>query len=51
MTSETVPCTRCGKIEVPAPQSIEEDPVCAPCLQEMMEKAAEAVFLGMHQRS
>lgn len=27
----TVPCTRCGLAEVPAPKSIEEDPICLAC--------------------
>lgn len=32
MRPPTVPCTRCGVNPVPAPSSIEEDPICAPCM-------------------
>jgi len=44
MSGETVKCTRCGVFDVPAPQSLEEDPVCPQCLREMVAKAADAVF-------
>lgn len=35
----TVPCTRCAKVEVPAPESIEEDPICPACEGELIEEA------------
>jgi len=46
MDAQTVPCTRCGIFDVPAPASIKEDPVCAQCLREMMYLAAHAVMGG-----
>jgi hypothetical protein len=46
MDAKTVKCTRCGVFDVPAPGSIEEDPVCAQCLREMMYLAADAVMGG-----
>lgn len=38
--TNTVPCTLCGKVEVAAPASIEEDPLCVPCIQALLQKVA-----------
>ncbi len=39
--TNTVPCTRCGEVEVPAPASIEEDPLCVPCIKVMIKEVAD----------
>jgi len=44
MTVQTVACTACGINEVPAPVSIEEDPMCIWCLRAAVKRAADAVF-------
>lgn len=33
-------CTRCGEVEVPAPESIEDDPVCEPCARDIIRVTA-----------
>lgn len=38
--TNTVPCTRCAEVEVPAPESIEDDPVCETCARDMIRVAA-----------
>lgn len=45
MSENTVPCTRCAQVEVPAPQSIEDDPLCPACLKALVEQAADAAFV------
>lgn len=32
---KTVLCTRCAQVEVPAPDSIEIDPICEPCAKDL----------------
>lgn len=44
--TNTVPCTRCGVNEVPAPSSIEEDPLCPDCKEaDMLDRRSHADFL------
>lgn len=47
---ETVPCSRCAKYDVPAPDSIEEDPLCPGCIRVLMFEAADNVFGKMHDQ-
>jgi len=50
MSDEMVLCTRCGQNQVSAPSSIEEDPVCADCIRDLMEKAADVVMGSPRRR-
>lgn len=46
--TNTVPCTGCAKVEVPAPVSIEEDPLCGDCLRGIINAAADKMMAGLH---
>src|SRR3546814_12583047 len=48
---DTVPCSRCAKYDVPAPDSIEEDPLCPGCIRVLMFQAADQVFGKLHDRA
>lgn len=34
-------CTLCGENEVQEPESIEEDPLCVPCIKTLLRKIAD----------
>ena len=34
-------CTRCGEVEVPAPESIEEDPLCLDCIKALIKEVCD----------
>lgn len=42
MTLDKFLCTRCGINPVPAPRTIEEDPICPSCLAEVITVPAFA---------
>lgn len=46
----TVPCTRCAQVDVPAPDSIEDDPLCPQCIRDLMNEAADKVMGGLHDK-
>ncbi len=34
-------CTRCAKVEVPEPASIEDDPLCSDCIKAILHEIAD----------
>jgi hypothetical protein len=48
--TNTVPCTRCGRVEVIAPDSVEDDPLCPQCIRDLMNEAADKVMMGLHDK-